>query len=66
MTHPYNSGCALRIFLKIFHNESGQNVHENEISVFSKKGHCSGQWSILGPKMTRRPRRSGSALRIIV
>ena len=37
MTHPCNSASALRIFFQILHNKRGQEVHENQISGFSKK-----------------------------
>ena len=38
--------------LKIFDDERGQEVHENNVNNFSQKILLRVKWAILGPKMT--------------
>ena len=52
-------------FLKILHNEKGQQVYESNNNGLYQKKIALDKWSILGPKMTH-PYNFGSALRIFL
>ena len=65
---PQNNGSSelwicTNDFLKMFHTERVQEVHEIYINGFSKKKPFLGKWAILGPKMMH-GHKSGSALKI--
>ena len=65
MSHPHNSGSAVRIVLKILNNENCQQVDERNDNYLYKKKFVQGKWAVLGPKMGY-PRNSGLALRIFL
>ena len=51
MLYPHNSGFAPSIFLKMYNNEKGQQVHKNYINGFSEKILVCPKWGVMGPKM---------------